>query len=377
MKKYKRIVIKVGSTTLTHDDGKINHQVIKKIVKEISLLVDQGYECVLVTSGAVAAGMGELNIQDKPTELDERQSLAAIGQVQLIQLYSNLFYAFDHQIAQLLLTRDDFSNRSRYLNARNTCRLLLEKKVIPIINENDSVVVNEIKVGDNDSLSAFVAALIDADLIVILTDTDGLYDADPRTNPDARLIDVVHEIDDSIKAKAGLSDSKFGTGGMATKLLAADMALSNGTDLIIASGDDPRNITRAVMGENIGTHFIAEKPNFNARKYWLRYASKLSGYVHVDQGAYEAILKGKSLLPAGITRIDGKFKRGSVVRLIHQEEKIGVGIVNYNNSEIKKIMGQHTGKIKDILGYKYSDVVVHSDNIARIERKIDSCHIRS
>ena len=183
MKDFKRIVIKVGSSTLTHTDGKLDIQQIKKIVKEISILTDQGYECVFVSSGAIAAGMGILNIREKPNEIDKRQVLAAVGQVELIQLYSQLFFAFDHPVAQLLLTKDDFSNRTRYLNARNTCRLLIEKKIIPIINENDSVSINEIKLGDNDSLSAFVAALVDADLIVILTDIDGLYDSTPEKIP--------------------------------------------------------------------------------------------------------------------------------------------------------------------------------------------------
>ncbi len=369
MKKNKRIVIKVGSTTLTHQEGKLNIKNIKKIVKEISLLEEQGYECVLVTSGAVAAGMGEMEITDKPLELDKRQSLAAIGQVQLIQLYSSLFYAFDQKIAQLLLTRDDFSNRTRYLNARNTCTLLLENHIIPIINENDSVVVNEIKVGDNDSLSAFVAALIDADLLIILTDIDGLYDADPKTNPNAKLIKKVISINQDLLTAAKSSASKFGTGGMTTKLIAADMALKNGTDLIITNGSDPRNITRAVKGEAVGTHFIAEKPKLNARKYWLRYAGKTAGSVHLDQGAYRAILQGKSLLPAGIIEVEGRFERGSVIRLVYENDKFAVGIVNYRSVDIKKIMGEHTAKIKDLLGYKYSDVVIHSNNIVRIEKE--------
>ncbi|NLJ94565.1 MAG: glutamate 5-kinase [Clostridiaceae bacterium] len=363
----KRVVIKIGSTTLTHADGKLNINKIKKIVKEISLLMDDGYECVLVTSGAVAAGMGTLQLAHKPTELDEHQALAAIGQVELIQLYSSLFFAFDHTIAQLLLTRDDFSNRKRYLNARNTCQLLLDKKILPIINENDSVSNEEIKVGDNDSLSALVAALIDANLLVILTDIDGLYDDNPKTNPNAKLIKTVHQIDDDLKAKAGSAGSKFGTGGMATKLLAADMAMRNGTDLIITSGEDPHNITRAIKGEEIGTHFIAEKPALNARKYWLRYATTLSGYIHLDKGAYQAILNGKSLLPAGITKIDGRFDRGAVVEILYKKEKKAVGIVNYASSDIEKIMGIHTDKIKDILGYRYSDEVIHSNNMATIE----------
>ncbi|NLZ71372.1 MAG: glutamate 5-kinase [Clostridiaceae bacterium] len=367
MKKYKRVVIKVGSSTLTHSDGNLNIQKIKQIVKEISLLLDDDYECVFVTSGAVTAGMGALEINHKPTEIDEHQALAAIGQVALIQLYSSLFFAFDHTIAQLLLTRDDFSNRTRYLNARNTCQLLLDKKILPIINENDSVSIAEIKLGDNDSLSALVAALIDADLIVIVSDIEGLYDENPKINPNAKLIKTVHVVDDELKSKAGLPGSKFGTGGMITKLQAAEMALSNGTDLIITSGEDPHNITRAVHGEAVGTHFFAEKPALNAKKYWLRYATTLSGYIHLDKGAYKAILKGKSLLPAGIIRVDGRFDRGSVVQLIYDTEKIAIGIVNYSNTDIKKIMGEHTNKIKKILGYQYSNVVIHSDNMAKTD----------
>lgn len=366
MKDYKRIVIKVGSSTLTHADGKLDVQQIKKIVKEISFLTDQGYECVFVTSGAIAAGMGILNVHEKPNEIDKRQVLAAVGQVELIQLYSQLFFAFDHPVAQLLLTKDDFSNRTRYLNARNTCRLLLEKKIIPIINENDSVSINEIKLGDNDSLSAFVAALVDADLIVILTDIDGLYDSDPRENPGAKRYDRITEITDQIKHIAGTTGSKFGTGGMATKILAAEMAMSNGTDLIIANGDDPHDISRALRGENVGTHFIASEPNFNARKYWLRYATTLSGYIHIDQGAYQAIQKGKSLLPVGITAVDGVFELGAVVGILFQDQKVGVGIVNYNNLEIERILGQQTSEIKKTLGYQYSDVVVHSDNLVTV-----------
>lgn len=366
MKKYKRIVIKVGSSTLTHANGKLDIQQIKKIVKEISILTDQGYECVFVTSGAIAAGMGTLDVQEKPHEIDERQVLAAVGQVQLIQLYAQLFFAFDHKVAQLLLTKDDFANRTRYLNARSTCTLLLEKKIIPIINENDSVSINEIKLGDNDSLSAFVASLIDADLIFILTDIDGLYDSDPRENPDAKRYDTITEITDEIKHIAGTTGSKFGTGGMATKVLAAEMAMSNGTDLIIANGDDPHDISRALCGETVGTHFIASEPNLNARKYWLRYATTFCGNVFVDQGAYKAISKGKSLLPVGISEVEGEFERGSVICIMYNNKQVGVGIANYNSDEIDKIKGQQTTMIKDILGYQYSDVVVHSDNLVEI-----------
>ncbi|QCD53414.1 glutamate 5-kinase [Campylobacter sp. RM16192] len=364
LKDIKRVVIKVGTSTLTKSSGKLNEEKIKRIVASIASLADEGFEVALVTSGAVGAGMGELNINERPKTLNEKQALASVGQVALIHLYQILFWAHGKTIAQLLLTRGDFSDRNRYLNARNVCGTLLSKNIIPIINENDPVVSDELKVGDNDTLSALVSGLIDADLLIILSDIDGLYDKNPNVHKDAKFIKLVEDINEDIKSMAQGEGSKFGTGGMKTKIIAAQMATKIGTNLIIVNGENPENIIRAVKGEEIGTLFLRQDKKISSRKYWLGYGTSKKGTIIIDEGAAKALKNGKSLLSVGIKGISGEFERGQIVEILNsKDELIAKGISNYSSSEIMLIKGRKSEEIEEILGHKYDDDIVHIDNL--------------
>ena len=364
LENIQKIVVKVGTSTLTNEDGSLNIEKIKKIVSELSNLSDKGYDVVLVTSGAVGAGMGKLNMTERPKTLSEKQALASVGQVALTHLYQLLFQEYGKIIGQILLTRGDFSDRRRYLNARNVCNTLLKNKIIPIINENDAVVSNELKVGDNDTLSALVSGLIDADLLIILSDVQGLYNKNPQKYEDANLIESVGKIDDDIKKTAGGEGSKFGTGGMITKVIAAEMATKIGTNMVIASGDDPKNISRIVEKENIGTLFTKKNKKISSKKYWLAYGTNKKGLLTIDEGAEKALFKGKSLLPVGIKSFEGDFDKGTVVKIMNMKnENIATGISNYSSDEIELIKGHRSEDIEKILGHKYDDVVVHIDNM--------------
>ena len=365
----KRIVVKVGTSTLANADGSLNEDKIKQIVANLSEL-NENAEVVFVTSGAVGAGMGQMKLAHKPKSIVEKQALAAIGQVSLIHLYQILFWAHGKTIAQLLLTKDDFSDRRRYLNMRSVLRSLLAKKIIPVINENDPVVgegIKGVKVGDNDTLSALVSGLIEADLLVILTDIDGLYDKNPSVFADAKFINLVENLDDSIRAAAGAEGSKFGTGGMRTKITAAEMATKNGTHLIIANGADPRNIVRAAQGYEVGTLFLAGKYRINSRKYWLAYSAADKGSVAIDAGAAKALKEGKSLLAVGIREVVGEFERGETLAIKDASgQALARGITNYSSAELALIKGRKSEEIEAVLGYKYEDEALHIDNIALI-----------
>ena len=364
LENIQKIVVKVGTSTLTNEDGNLNIEKIKKIVSELSNLSNKGYDVVLVTSGAVGAGMGKLNMTERPKTLSEKQALASVGQVALTHLYQLLFQEYGKIIGQILLTRGDFSDRRRYLNARNVCNTLLKNKIIPVINENDAVVSNELKVGDNDTLSALVSGLIDADLLIILSDVQGLYNKNPQKYEDANLIEIVGKIDDDIKKTAGGEGSKFGTGGMITKIIAAEMATKIGTNMVIASGDDPKNISRIVEKENIGTLFTKKNKKISSKKYWLAYGTNKKGLLTIDEGAEKALFKGKSLLPVGIKSFEGDFDKGTVVKIMNMKnENIATGISNYSSDEIALIKGHRSEDIEKILGHKYDDVVVHIDNM--------------
>ena len=368
LKNIQKVVVKVGTSTLTKEDGNLNIEKIKKIVSELSNLSDKGYDVVLVTSGAVGAGMGRLNMTERPKTLSEKQALASVGQVALTHLYQMLFQEYGKIIGQLLLTKGDFSDRRRYLNARNVCNTLLKNKIVPIINENDAVVANEIKVGDNDTLSALVSGLIDADLLIILSDVQGLYNKNPQKYEDANLIEIVGKIDEDIRKTAGGEGSKFGTGGMITKIIAAEMATKIGTNMVIASGEDPRNITRIVEKENIGTLFTKKHKKISSKKYWLAYGTNKKGVLIIDEGAEKALFKGKSLLPVGIKEIEGDFEKGTVVKIMNlKNETVATGISNYSSDEIELIKGHKSENIEKILGHKYDDVVVHIDNMVIIK----------
>jgi glutamate 5-kinase len=367
LENIQRIVVKVGTSTLTNENGHLDIEKIRKIVLELSNLQDKGYDVILVSSGAVGAGMGLLNINEKPKTLAEKQMLSAVGQVSLMQIYQTLFKEHNKIVGQLLLTKEEFSNRKRYLNMRNVCNAFLKRKIIPIINENDAIVSNalKIKVGDNDTMSALVSGLIDADLLIILSDIDGLYNKNPRKYEDANLIHIVGDINEDIKKMAGAEGSKFGTGGMVTKIIAAEMVTKIGTSLVIASGDEPKNITRIVEKENIGTLFVKKNKKISLRKYWLAYGPSKEGALTIDNGAKTALKNGKSLLSVGIKSVEGTFDKGAIVEIEDLKGKvIATGISNYSSEEINLIKGEQSENIEEILGYKYDDAVIHIDNVA-------------
>ena len=367
---YNRIVIKLGTNLLTGGSDRLNLETMASLVGQIARLHKDGVGVVVVSSGAIAAGRQRLGItgEKENKEIPFKQVLAAVGQSRLMYAYDQLFGWHEIIIAQTLLTRADLSDRLRYLNAQNTLRTLLELRAIPIVNENDVVAVEEIqetKFGDNDNLSALVANLIDADLLMLLTDTAGLYTADPNREPDAKLIERVDKIDGSIEKLAGASVSGRGTGGMATKIEAAKLATASGVAVVIASGRVPDVIVKLAKGESIGTYFQPVASRLESRKRWL--LSQLSkGKLFIDEGAASALRKqNKSLLPAGITRVSGKFERGDVVNIFEGAtgEKLAYGIANYSSGDIARIKGAHSDKITGLLGHEYGAEVVHRDNL--------------
>ena len=364
LNKASRIVVKVGTSTLTYPTGKLNLFQVERLVREIADLKHSGLEIVLVTSGAIGAGMGRMGLAQRPKTMPEKQALAAIGQGILMHMYEKLFAEYGEVVAQILLTKDDITHRERYLNARNTLMTLLKMGAVPIINENDTVVVEEIKFGENDTLSALVAGLVDADLLILLSDIDGLYTDDPRKNPSAQLIQVVEEITPQIESLAGDPGSAMGSGGMHTKIRAAKIVCAMGIPMMVANGAAENILRDIAAGENRGTLFIPRNHRINAKKGWIAYASKTSGEIWLDEGAQNAILeKGKSLLPSGITRVEGNFRRGDVVRVMGSTGEIARGIVNYCSEDIEKIKGCQSKAIINILGYKEDDEVIHRDNL--------------
>ncbi|NLZ92932.1 MAG: glutamate 5-kinase [Firmicutes bacterium] len=358
------IVVKVGSRTLTHETGKLNLRMMEKLVRELADLKNQGCQVILVTSGAVAAGIGRLGLANKPQTIPEKQAVAAVGQGLLIQMYEKLFSEYGLVIAQVLLTRDDFHDRKRYLNSRNTLQALLQYGAIPVINENDTVAVEEIEFGDNDSLSALVASLLDADLLVLLTDIGGLYSANPKLEPEAKLIDKVEKITPEIKKLAGDSDEALATGGMITKLMAAEIATNSGVPMIIANGKEPHVLQRLLEGEKIGTFFSARKKSLESRKRWIAYGQIPHGRLIIDEGAAEAVLnEGKSLLPSGIMAVYGSFEQGEMVSIEDQEgEEVARGLVNYNSRELRRIRGLHTDEAAGLLQRECGEAV-HRNNM--------------
>ena len=368
LKDVKKIVVKIGTTSITHSNGLLNLQMIDKIARQLSDLHNKGYEVVLVSSGALGAGMGKLKLKERPRTLPEKQATAAIGQGVLIHMYEKFFSEYGKTIGQMLLTNDDFSDRQRFLNSRNTCFSILNYDVIPILNENDATTVNEIKVGDNDTLSALVVSLIDADLLIILSDIDGLYDSNPSENKDANLISIVPEINSKIKQMSGKSNSKFGTGGMDTKIKCAEIATTTGADMIIAKSDMDHVITRILEGEKIGTLFMKKDKNITSRKHWIGYSSKISGKLIIDSGAVKAIYNKKSLLPSGIIKVEGDFSHSDTVSIAGENGEIYAnGITYYSSSEIEKILGKPSSKIEKLLGYKDFDEVIHVNNLVIIK----------
>jgi len=365
MAQAQRLVVKVGSSLVTNEGRGIDAQAIATWAAEIAALRDLGREIVVVSSGAVAEGMKRLSWVRRPQSMQDLQAAAAVGQMGLAQVYETEFRRFGLQTAQILLTHEDLADRTRYLNARSTLTRLIELGVIPIINENDTVVTDEIKVGDNDTLAALVTNLIEADALVILTDQAGLYTADPRSHPDARLLSKVKAGDPRLEAMAGGAGSLIGKGGMLTKVLAARRAASAGAHTIVASGRESKVLQRLAGGEMIGTSFIANTAKLTARKQWIADQLQLRGALVLDAGALKALLRdGKSLLPIGVSEVQGDFARGDVVACLSQAgSEVGRGLINYASSETRRIIGKPSSEIESLLGFVEEPELIHRSNL--------------
>lgn len=360
----KTLVVKLGTSVLTRGTRALDRAHMVEIVRRCALAMAAGHHIVIVTSGAIAAGREHLGYPELPPVVASKQLLAAVGQSRLIQLWEQLFSLYGLHIGQMLLTRADLEDRERFLNARDMMLALLDNGIVPVINENDAVAVSEIKVGDNDNLSALAAILADADILLLLTDQEGLFTADPRQDKEARLIVRVEHIDDSVRALAGASVSGLGTGGMCTKIQAAEVATSAGIEVVIASGARPELIVDVLSGKHAGTLFLASRSPLERRKRWI-YGAPPAGELHVDQGAATALTKGKrSLLPAGVTEVRGSFSRGEVVRIIAPEGHVlAHGVARYNSDAMLVIKGRRSGEIGCLLGYEYGAVAVHRDDL--------------
>lgn len=361
----KRIVVKVGTSVLTAGTKRLNRARMMEIVRQCAALHGNGMDVIVCTSGAIAAGRERLGFPEISDSLSQKQMLAAVGQSRLMETWEQLFDIHEITVGQVLLTRADVENRNRFLNARDTFQALLEHRIIPIVNENDAVATAEIRVGDNDNLSALCVLLAGADLLVLLTDQPGLFTADPRVNADAELISEVHDIDERVQKLAGTSGSVLGVGGMKTKLEAADIARRAGADVVIAAGSAQDVLLRIANGEKAGTRFPAIDTPLEHRKRWIYGGTVPSGSVRIDAGAAQALQeRGKSLLPAGVIGVEGAFGRGDIVRVIGPNGKdLGRGIVRYDSSEIDRLKGCQSERIPAILGYGYGPVVIHRDDL--------------
>lgn len=362
----KRIVVKVGTSTITYPNGKINYEKIEKLARILSDFQNQGKEMILVSSGAGAAGVGRMGLDAKPKTIPGKQACAAVGQGILMHIYERLFGEYGQVVAQVLLTKTDMVNRHSYANARNALQEMISWGVIPIINENDVVAIDEFKIGDNDNLSALVASLADADLDILLSDIDGLYTANPKTHPDAKLVSVVEEVTPEIEATAGGAGSKNATGGMLTKLQAAKNAMSAGIALIIANGEHLEILRDILRGEPVGTLFVPKESHLRFRNQWLAFGSKICGKLIVDEGLAKALRqKGScSILPVGIVGVEGDFDSGDTVSVVDQDgHELARGMTNYGSGDGALIKGCKTSQIEDKIGYKHYDEVIHRDNL--------------
>lgn len=364
----KRVVIKIGSSNII-EDNKLNFNKLIDIGKQIRYLRKQNIEVILVTSGAVAMAREKFNDFSGNINIRKKQALSAIGQPYLMRKYKEAFVQSGIDIAQILLTKDDLYDRKRYINARETIWEIMNYGIIPIVNENDTISTDEIKIGDNDNLSAMVAAATDADYLVILSDVDGLYDKNPKKYSDAKLINIVKQITNEIENSAGEPGSNVGTGGMITKIEAAKYATKFGIEVYIVNGNNIDNISNSIINNNVGTRFLSKPRKNGKRKLWIGYGIKSKGSIYIDSGAYEAIQSGKSLLPSGITKIDGKFHIGDSVKIINNDNKeIARGLSNYDFDDIDKIKQRNSCDIESILGYRYSDEIIHRDNMVLIKQ---------
>lgn len=359
------VVIKIGTSSLTNGPaGQLRLSVLGPLVETLSQLQRRGDRVILVSSGAVGVGCARLGLSDRPTDIATKQAVAAVGQGRLMALYDDLFSTLNQPIAQVLLTRADLMHRDRYLNARRTFEQLLDMNVIPVVNENDTVAVDELKFGDNDTLSALVAGLVEADWLILLTDVDRLYSADPRLDPQAKPIIRVTKTEPLVVRAGDRGKSGWGTGGMATKLEAAKIATLAGVTMAIANGAHPERIPEILAGAEIGTRFDPEACPPNARKRWIAFALLPAGTLTLDEGAVRAVrAQEKSLLPAGITAVSGDFEAGAAVRLCNTNgREIGRGLTNYSATELHQIRGKHSSQISSLLGYASANTVVHRDN---------------
>ena len=360
----RRVVVKVGSGVLSYNGG-INHNVVASISRQMAALSQGGREMILVSSGAVASGVAKIGLGRRPASMPEKQAAAAVGQAGLILEYELRFAEAGLKVAQILLTRNDLSHRTRYLNARNTLNMLLSWGVVPIINENDTVVTDEIRFGDNDNLSAMIALLLDADVLINLTDIDGLYDGDPRNNPQAKRLDVVSRITPEIEDSSKGSPGAVGTGGMWTKIEAAKKCTASGVPMVIACGAEPSVLLELFNGVAHGTYFVPKPDKLGSRKRWIAFTSHTSGKVRVDDGAMHALVEGgKSLLPSGIIDVDGIFDVGAAVSVCDRHGiELGRGLTNYASDDILSIKGLRTDQIKAGPGSHEYDDVIHRDNL--------------
>ncbi|HIJ80785.1 MAG TPA: glutamate 5-kinase [Desulfuromonadales bacterium] len=365
LKTVKRVVIKIGSRVLTDDDNALDMAIIGRICGEIAELRQRGLQVVVVSSGAIAAGRNELGLSGKPRTIPHKQAAAAVGQMRLMHAYQQALSPHDLKAAQVLLTSEDLGSRQRFLNARATLDALLGFGIIPIINENDTVAVEEIKFGDNDNLSALVTNVAEAHLLLILTDIEGFYTADPRTNPAAKLIPLVAAITRDVEKAAGGSGSSIGTGGMASKIAAAKKAGKNGVATIMVCGKREGVIRATMQGQTVGTLFLPATTGVSRRKHWIAYTLKPSGKVVVDEGARNVLVKkGKSLLPSGVIRVEGRFERGACVRVCGPDGiEFARGLSDYSSGETARIAGCRSSDIEHLLGFHYGDVVIHRDNL--------------
>lgn len=362
--RIRRAVIKVGTGVLTDDQG-LNAAVIRRLVREVCMLMDQGRQVILVSSGAIASGMKKVGMAERPSDIPHKQAVAAIGQPRLMLEYEKSFARYQKKAAQILLTRDDLCNRRRYLNARNTINVLLDWKIVPVVNENDTVVVEELKFGDNDNLSAMITHLMDAQILINLTDIDGFYDKDPRDHKDALLIPLVSRIDRAMERASCDIPGAFGMGGMSSKIQTAKKVTMSGIPMVIASGLKANILKRLFEGRDVGTLFLPRKEKMGSRKCWIAFTLKAKGTIRVDRGAAKAIRKqGKSLLPIGILDVEGDFGVGAAVSCIDPDGvPFARGLVNYEATDVRKLMGLKTSQIEQRLGYKHYDEVIHRDNL--------------
>ena len=364
----KRWVVKIGSAMVTRGGQGVDLEAIDRWAVQVQSLRAAGKDVVIVTSGAVAEGMLRLGWSTRPSALHELQAAAAVGQMGLAQAYESVFQRHAMRTAQILLTHDDLSHRVRYLNARSTLRTLLGHNVIPVVNENDSVATEEIRFGDNDTLAALVANLVEADVLVILTDQQGLYTADPRKHPEARLLSEVRASDPSLAGMASSEGGALGRGGMATKVRAAQRAARSGAATLIAAGSEPEVLTRLARGEEVGTLFLPDQAPLLARKQWLASQLHVAGRLHIDAGAARVLREqGRSLLPVGVKAVDGQFQRGDLVAVLAPDgAEVARGLVNYGADDARKIQGQPSSALPALLGYEDEPELIHRDNLVLI-----------